>query len=48
MRNFFGHEQRQKVLIGPRLLLGAPREFAPRAASIRQVQASEQRVEVVI
>jgi hypothetical protein len=46
MRDFFGKNRVEEVLIGPVFLLGALDEFAPDAASVGQMQALEERFEI--
>ena len=46
MRDLLGDEQREEVMVGPLLLLGAHDEVAPDAARIGEVQALEQAIEV--
>jgi hypothetical protein len=46
VRDFFGEQRLQQLLVAPLLLLGARDQAAPRTATVRQVKALEQRVEV--
>jgi hypothetical protein len=46
VRHFFGEQRLQQLLVAPLFLLGARDQAAPRTATVRQVKALEQRVEV--
>ena len=46
LRNFFCHEQREQVRIGPFFLFGAHQQVAPHATRVGEMQTLEQRIKV--
>ena len=48
MRDLLGDQERQEVVVRPRVALGALHEVAPDAPGIREMQPFEERIEVLI